>query len=78
MALLCLISNTMPQLEQSCHQQFCIIVTFYRPPAITISYSTTSPEKKNTSSNRLGTPLGETSSQYEHLLPHTINNVSPM
>ena len=41
------------------HQQFSIIATFYRPPATTISfYSTTSsPEKKKTSSNRLGTPL---------------------
>ena len=41
------------------HQQFSIIVTFYRPPATTISfYSTTSPpEKKKPSSNRLGTPL---------------------
>ena len=41
------------------HQQFSIIATFYRPPATTISfYSTTSsPEKKKPSSNRLGTPL---------------------
>ena len=37
------------------HQQFSIIAT-YRPPATTNSYSTTSPEKKNPSSNRLGTP----------------------
>ena len=41
------------------HQQFSIIATFYSPPATTISfYSTTSsPEKENPSSNRLGTPL---------------------
>ena len=40
------------------NQQFSIIATFYRPPATTISfYSTSSLEKKNPSSNRLGTPL---------------------
>ena len=41
------------------HQQTFIIATFYRPPATTISFYSTSssPEKENTSSNRLGTPL---------------------
>ena len=38
-------------------QQFSIIASCYRPPATTISvfsYTSTSPEKKNRSSNRLG------------------------
>ena len=41
------------------HQQTFIIATFYRPPATTISFYSTSssPEKENTISNRLGTPL---------------------
>ena len=59
--LLCLISNTMPQLEQSSLQpstdlqhRHLLQTTFYRPPATTISfYSTSSPEKENSSSNRL-------------------------
>ena len=57
--MLCLISNTLAQLEQSSlHQQFSIIITCYRPPATTISYSYTSfPEQKKPSSNRLGIPL---------------------
>ena len=40
------------------HQHTFIIATFYRPPATTISYDSTSssPEKENTSSNRLGPP----------------------
>ena len=60
--LLCLISNTLPQLEQSSlhPQQFSVIASCYRPPATTISvftYTSTAPEKKNRSSNRLGTRL---------------------
>ena len=60
--LLCLISNTLPQLEQSSlhPQQFSVIATCYRPPATTVSvfsYTSTAPVKKNRSSNRLGTPL---------------------
>ena len=60
--LLCLISNTLPQLEQSSlhPQQFSAIASCYRPPATTISvfsYIFTAPVKKNRSSNRLGTPL---------------------
>ena len=60
--LLCLISNTLPQLEQSSMhpQQFSVIASCYRPPATTISvfsYTSTAPVKKNRSSNRLGTPL---------------------
>ena len=41
------------------HQQTFIIVTFYRSPATTISFYSTSssPEKENSSSNTLGTPL---------------------
>ena len=43
------------------HQQFSIIASCNRPPATTISiYSyTSSPGKKKTSSNRLGTPLSQ-------------------
>ena len=60
--LLCLISNTLPQLEQSSlhPQQFSGIASCYRPPATTISvfsYTSTAPVKKNRSSNRLGIPL---------------------
>ena len=62
--MLCLISNTLPQLEQSfLHpQQFSVITSGYRPPATIISifsYISTAPEKKNRSSNRLGTPLSQ-------------------
>ena len=58
--LLCLISNTLPQLEQSSlhPQQFSVFASCYRPPATTISvfsYTSTAPVKKNRSSNRLGT-----------------------
>ena len=40
------------------HQHTFSIATFYRPPATTISYDSTSssPEKEITSSNRLGIP----------------------
>ena len=60
--LLCLISNTLPQSEQSSlHlQQFSAVASCYRPPATTISvfsYTSTAPEKENRSSNRLETPL---------------------
>ena len=59
--LLCLISNTLPQLEQSSvhPQQFSVIASCYRPPATTISvfsYTSTAPVKKHRSS-RLRTPL---------------------
>ena len=57
--LLCLISNTMPQLEQSSLQPSTVLHHrhIHRLPATTISYSTSSsPEKKNPSSNRLGPP----------------------
>ena len=62
--LLCLISNTLPQLEQSSlhPQQFSVIASCYRPPATTISvfsYTSTAPEKENRSSNRLGNPLSQ-------------------
>ena len=62
--LLCPISNTMPQFEQSSFhpQQFSVITSCYRPPATTISvfsYTSTAPVKKNRSSNRLATPLRE-------------------
>ena len=50
-------SHSWNSLPCSSHQEFSIIAT-YRPPATTISYSTSSsPEKKNPSSNRLGIPL---------------------
>ena len=60
--LLRLISNTLPQLEQSSlhPQQLSDIASCYRPPATTISvfsYTSTAPEKENRSSNRLGTAL---------------------
>ena len=40
------------------HQHTFSIATFYRPPATTISFDSTSssPEKENTNSNRLGPP----------------------
>ena len=44
------------------NQQFSIIATCYRPPATTISfysYISSSPVKKKTSSNRLGTSLSQ-------------------
>ena len=52
--LFCLISNTLPQLEQSSlhPQQFSVIASCYRPPATTISvfsYTSTAPEKENRS-----------------------------
>ena len=58
---LSLISNTLPQLEQSSlhPQQFSVIASCYRPPATTISvfsYTSTSPVKNNRTSNRLGPP----------------------
>ena len=61
-SLFALISNTLPQLEQSSlhPQQFSVIASCYRPPATTISvfsFTSTDPVKKNRSSNRLGTPL---------------------
>ena len=60
--LLCLISNTLPQLKQSSlhPQQFSAIASCYRPPATTISvfsYTSTALEKENSRSNRLGTRL---------------------
>ena len=45
--LLCLISNTLPQLEQSSlhPQQFSVIASCYRPPVTTISvFSPTPPQ----------------------------------
>ena len=55
--LLCLISNTLPQLKQSSlhPQQFSVIASCYRPPATTISvfsYISTAPEKENRSRSR--------------------------
>ena len=56
-----LISNTLPQLEQSSlhPQQSSVITSCYRPHATTISvfsYTSIAPVKKISSSNRLGTP----------------------